>query len=148
MRETGGLWAAMPDITQKEDEEALLLLEESQGFLRTILMGIALQYRSLERERCRLLDGGAGPGPSPEALQTAASLITLCALFGFQRQAEGIAAQAAQNGAAPDGMDVKLGAVSILITLIRLARLQASLGQKGRAGEEETLEELTEMPDL
>lgn len=149
MRETGGLWGPVPDISRKEEEEALRLLEESQGFLRTILMGVALQYRSLDMERCRLLSGEENPsGPTPEAVQTAASLITLCALFGFQRQAEEIDRQTAASGTDPDMMDVKLGAVSILITLIRLVRLQASIGQKGAAGELETVEALSEMPDL
>ena len=78
-----------------------------------------------------LLLGGSPGGPTPQAVQAAASLITLCALFGFQRQAEGLAAQAAQSGAQPDTMDVKLGAINILLTLIRLARLQAASGPPG-----------------
>lgn len=137
----------MPDISRQEDREALQLLEESQGLLRTILMGVAMQYRSLDMERCALLEGTSPPGPTPGAVQTAASLITLCALFGFQRQAEGLAAQAAQAGEVPDMMDVKLGAASILISLIRLVRLQAAIRRKGST-ELETVEALDEMPDL
>ena len=131
----------------KETQAALSLLEDSQGYLRAILLGIALQYRSLDIERCLLLGGSPG-GPTPQAVQAAASLITLCALFGFQRQAEGLAAQAAQSGAQPDTMDVKLGAVNILLTLIRLARLQAASGQPGLPAEAETLAALTSTPDL
>lgn len=123
------------------------MLEESQGLLGTILLGVALQYRSLDIERCRLLEGGPClPGPGPEEVQAAASLITLCALFGFQRQAEGIAAQTAQAGECPDMMDVKLGAASILVTLLRLSRLLGAARQEG--GSLETTEDLVEMPDL
>lgn len=127
MRETGGLWAAAPDVGGREQEEALRLLEESQALLRTILLGIGLQYRSLDLERCRVM-GEEQPGPDPASIQIAASLVTLCALFGFQRQAEGLAAGAAQAGSPTDMMDVKLGAVSILVTLLRLVRLAAATG--------------------
>lgn len=130
-----------------ENAEALRLLEESQGFLRTILMGVALQYRSLDMERCLLLGGGR-EGPTPEAVQTAAAFITLCALMGFQRQAEGLAAQEAQAGACPDMMNVKLGAVSILISLMRLARLQAGTQRGGAPMGVEAAEALDDMPDL
>lgn len=126
MRETGGLWAAAPDTGGSMEEEALRLLDESQGYLRAILLGVALQYHSLDIERCRLLaEGQNQPGPSPEEVQAAASLITLWALLGFQRQAEGIAAQAALAGGPTDMADVQLGSVSILVTLIRLVRLLA-----------------------
>lgn len=141
------MWGPAPDFTGRENQEALRLLEESQGLLRTILLGVALQYRSLDMERCRLLeDASSQQGPGPEEVQAAASLITLCALFGFQRQAEGIAAQTAQAGGCPDMMDVKLGAVSILVTLLRLYRLLGAARQGG--GSLETAEDLAEMPDL
>ena len=58
MRETGGLWAAAPDTGGSMEEEALRLLDESQGYLRAILLGVALQYHSLDIERCRLLAEG------------------------------------------------------------------------------------------
>lgn len=131
----------------KETQGALGLLQDSQGYLQAIQLGIALQYHSLDIERCLLL-GGTPPGPAPQAVQTAASLLTLWALLGFQRQAEGLAAQAAQPGAQPDTMDVKLGAVSILLTLIRLARLQAAAGQTGPSAGAEAFAALTSTPDL
>ena len=149
MRGTGGLWASVPDMASREKQEALRLLEESQGLLGAILMGVALQYRSLDMERAKLLAGGEEAcGPGPEDVRMAASLITLCALFGFQRQAEGLAAREAQSGEAPDMMDVKLGAVSILISLLRLARLQEAFREAGPAGKQAQLEALDEMPDL
>ncbi len=73
-------------------------LEEYRGYLEAILMAVAMQLRSLDE-------------PSSLALQTAASLITLWALFGFQ-------------GLVEDPVDARLGATNILITLIRLVRLQ------------------------
>lgn len=143
MRETGGLWGPAPDTSRQETEEALRLLEESQGWLRTILMGIALQYRSLDMERRALLEGAPLPGPTPQAVQTAASLITLCALFGFQRQAEGLALEAGEGA---DMADVNLGAASILITLIRLVRLRASMARPETGLQ--AAEALDDMPDL
>lgn len=149
MRGTGGLWGHVPDTSSLENLETLRLLEESQGFLGAILMGVALQYRSLDMERARLLTGTEeAPGPGPKEVQTAAALITLCALFGFQRQAEETAARTAQSGEAPDMMDVKLGAVSILISLLRLVRLQKAFQETGPAGQQAVLEALEEMPDL
>ena len=47
----------------KETQAALSLLEDSQGYLRAILLGIALQYRSLDIERCLLL-GNSPVGPT------------------------------------------------------------------------------------
>lgn len=149
MRGAGGLWGHMPDTGSLEKLETLRLLEESQGLLGAILMGVALQYRSLDMARARLLSGGAeAPGPGPEAVQTAAALVTLCALFGFQRQAEEAAARTAQSGEAPDMMDVKLGAASILISLLRLARLQKAFQEPGPAGQQAAWEALEGMPDL
>lgn len=104
-----------------ELREGLDLLEESQAMLRAILFGLALQYHSLDMERCKLL--GQTPEKDPKGLQAAASLVTLGALFGFQGQAERLAEQTVQAGGQPDRMDVKLGATSILVTMIRLFRL-------------------------
>lgn len=122
MRETGALWGASPGTTGKQVEEGLRLLENSQGLLQTIMLGLALQYRSLELEKCRLL--GHEGGIEPQNMQIAASLITLRALYGFQCQAEGLATQGG------DTMDVKLGAVSILVGLIRLFLLLKEQGGK------------------
>lgn len=140
--------------------EGLRLLDNSQSLIRTIFLGLALQYRSLDLQRCLLKLQAEDPaavlcGPQPKEVQTAASLITLCALFGFQRQAEYLACQEAQAGGCPDMMDVKLGATIILISLIRLARLNAparSMAEQGETPEDfadlvET-EELTEEPDF
>lgn len=140
--------------------EGLRLLDNSQSLIRTIFLGLALQYRSLDLQRCLLKLQAENPaavlcGPQPKEVQTAASLITLCALFGFQRQAEYLACQEAQAGNCPDMMDVKLGATIILISLIRLARLNTPVQGVSRQGEtpeesadlEET-EELAEEPDF
>lgn len=108
--------------------ETLALLDEAQGFIRTIFLGLALQYKSFDIRRCQLLfpeEENLWNGMEPSAVQTAASLITLCALFGFQRQTEQLACQEAQAGGNPDLTDVKLGAAVILIALIRLVRLQS-----------------------
>lgn len=121
----------------EEIEAGLRLLEHSQALLRTIFLGLALQYHSLDLQRCQLLQAeDEGPlcgGNSPVEVQTAASLITLCALFGFQQQTEDLAAQTVREGQRPDLVDVKLGAAVILIALIRLFRLQ----RPGPAAEEE-----------
>ena len=45
-------------------------------------------------------------------------------------------------------MDVKLGAVSILISLLRLVRLQEAFREAGPTGKQAQLEALDEMPDL
>lgn len=151
VRGTGGLWGPSPDTARKEAEEALGLLEESQCYLRSILLGIALQYRSLDMERQRILAGeqaGSLCGPGPVQVQGAASLITLWALLGFQQQAQHLACGAAQRGLQPDMMDVKLGAVSILVSLLRLFRLWQASQQTGPAEELGQLEALDQPPDL
>lgn len=147
MREEGGLWGSMPDTGSREQQEALDILDEYQGLLRTIILGTALQYRSLEAERCRILHPATGvwSGPQPEDMQAAASLITLCALFGFQRQSAQLAAQTARSGGVPDCTEMSLGAASIGITLIRLLRLVCSQPEPNPTARElNTLEELGE----
>lgn len=115
----------------RQTAESLELLDNTQSLLRTIFLGLALQYKAMDLQRCRLLQEPEDPVQEtldPIAVQTAASLITLCALFGFQRQAEHLACQTAMAGEAPDMTDVKLGATVILISLIRLVRLQNQPG--------------------
>ena len=63
--------------------------------------------------------------PAPKSMQIAASLIVLSALFGFQKQAETIACQTAQEGVCPDWMEPKLNATVILVAILRLCRLAA-----------------------
>lgn len=135
--------------------EYLQLLNNSQGLIRTIFLGLALQHRSLDMQKSQLLaqaQNEAWKGLEPKAVQTAASLITLCALFGFQRQAETLAAQEAMAGGCPDMTDVKLGAAVILIALIRIARLNrpAPSGQEELGSREmpEGLEESEELEEL
>ncbi|MCH5353820.1 MAG: hypothetical protein J1E06_10195 [Acutalibacter sp.] len=111
----------------EELAESLRLLDNSQELLRTLFLGLALEYHSLDVQRCLLLqqqdpDLTCGELP-PLALQNAASLIILCVLFGFQKQTEALAQQSAQAGNCPDFTDVKLGATSILVALIRLIRM-------------------------
>lgn len=122
MKGENGLWPHAPEMAGRELEESLGLLDESQGMLRLIMIGLILQYASLDVQRQKLLDPETA-GPEPQCMQASASLITLGALFGFQRQAERLACQEAQSGSNPDMMDVKLGATSILVTMIRLLRL-------------------------
>lgn len=131
-------------VVGKELEESLGLLDESQEMLRLIMIGLILQYASLEVQRQKLLDPKAG-GPEPQCMQAGASLLTLGALFGFQRQAEWLAGREAQSGANPDLMDVKLGATSILVTLIRLFRLMRP-SQTENAGNDLTETELLSEP--
>lgn len=122
----------------EETAEGLRLLENSQSLLRTLFLGIALQYRSLDLQRCLLLRE-ADPQLScghvtPSAMQSAAFLIILCVLLGFQKQTEELAQQSAEAGSCPDLTDVKLGAASILITLIRLIRLNCGPGSTSSSG--------------
>ena len=136
----------------EKPERELQLLCQSQAMLRTLFLGIALQYRSLDVQREELLLQAEDPaaslsGPGPLELQNAASLIVLCALFGFQKQAEELANQAAQAGDCPDLLSVKLGATSILIALIRLARLNLGSSRSSQA-ELNSLEEAGDPADL
>ncbi len=137
--------------------ESLRILNNSQALLRTILLGTAMQYRSLDVQRQLLLSReleveSAPCGPSPQEIQTAASLLVIYALLGFQQQAERLARQeAALHGGCADLTDVKLGATVILVSLIRLARLNRPVCPAGnpreQAGFLET-EELTGLPEL
>ena len=122
-----GLWGP----GRRELQEGLGLIEESQALLRQILAGLLLQYASLDVQKQRLVRPEA-PVPNPQCMQMGASLLTLSALLGFQRQTEALAAQAGEQGAPTDGMDVRLGAVSILITLIRFLRLAGESGPSGK----------------
>ena len=134
-----GLWGP----GGRELPEGLGLIEESQALLRQILAGLLLQYASLDVQKQRLVRPEA-PVPNPQCMQMGASLLTLSALLGFQRQTEALAAQAGEQGAPTDGMDVRLGAVSILITLIRFLRLAGESGssEQGSPGKgEEALAE-------
>lgn len=116
-----------------ELQEQLLLLDHSQELLRSILLGIAMQYQALDLQKYRLLKDARKPqdtrtslGPDPKNIQIAASLIVLNALFGFQKQGEGIACQTAQAGGSPDWTEPKLNATVILVALLRLCRLISS----------------------
>ncbi len=142
-------------------QESLCLLDNSQSLIRTIFLGLALQYRSLDLQRCLLEWQAENPeapfcGPQPREMQTAASLITLCALFGFQRQAECLACQQLQSEGQADMMDVKLSALIILISLIRLVRLnippqenaKQEPAQQGNLAELEETEELSSEAEL
>lgn len=132
--------------------EALRILDNSQGLIRTIFLGLAMQYHSLDLQRELLLSENpenASPGLQPKEVQTAASLVTLCALFGFLRQAEKLAARAALEGAPLDCTDVNLSATIILISLIRLFRLNRPENIQGTPSQiqGEELEELGEEAD-
>lgn len=141
MQGEGAVNVSMQALTDKELEDGLALLRESQAFLQAILFGVALQYHSLDLEREKLL--GQSAGADPQTLQMIASLVTLGALFGFQNQAECLADQKAHVGEVPDMMDVKLGATSILVTMIRLFRL---LGE--RWGPQNQLNPLSQVEEL
>ena len=45
----------------EELQEQLNLLENSQGLIRTILLGIALQYKALDVQKCLLLNSANDP---------------------------------------------------------------------------------------
>lgn len=117
----------------RELEKNLRLVENSQELLRTLFLGLALEYRSLDLQRCLLLqqqDPEISCGElTPLALQNAASLIILCVLLGFQQQTETLARQSAESGNCPDLTDVTLGAISILVALIRLVKLNCGTGE-------------------
>lgn len=124
----------------EELQENLRVVDDSMAMLRTILLGISMQYRSLcaQREQLLLPDGAALCGPLPKDIQAAASLIIIYALLGFQQQAERLACLEAKDGGVPDFTDVKLGATVLLVSLIRLIRLtmQNASEQPGTASEE------------
>lgn len=92
------------------ERDMLGRLEESKGLLLGILIGVAMQMRSLDLARCRLLGEEA---PGVEELQLGASLLSVWALMGFQRQAL----------SAGDPWDQNVGMASLAIGLIRLTRL-------------------------
>ena len=124
--------AKEPPLSE-ELQEQLALLENSQGLIRAILLGVAMQYKALDLQKCLLLESArdaqtvdTASCPDPKAIQIAASLIVLYALFGFQKQAEGIACQTAQAGGCADWTEPKLNATVILVALIRLCRLASS----------------------
>lgn len=111
--------------------EQVKIIENSQSLIRTIFLGLAMQYKSLDMQHQQLCDiicgqeDGTEPCPDPKAIQIGASLIILYALLGFQNQAKGIARQTEESGLCPDATDIQLGALVILVALIRLFRLAA-----------------------
>lgn len=126
MRQEGSLWGPSPG-GQADGEEALELLDQSYRLLSAILLGVIMQLRSLELERCRLLGSQVS---GVEQLQLGASLLSVWALAGFNRQAQGL----------DDPCDKTLSSTSLAIGLIRLMKFLCP-GQGG--GEAEVLE-LTE----
>lgn len=115
----------------EEEDRGLALVDNSIRLIRTVFLGIAMQYRALLLQRSLILcpetaDGTTGPEAiSPREIQAAASLIILCALLGFQNQAKEVACQTAQAGSCPDTTDIQLGSIVILVAIIRLLRLAA-----------------------
>ncbi len=105
----------------KEALQGLSLLENSQGLIRAVFLGIAMQYRALELQKQLLLTGNQPE--DPKALQIAASLVILCALFGFQAQDERLASQALAAEDVPDLLEPRLNATVLLVALLRLFRL-------------------------
>lgn len=143
------------------DEQALCgqlaLLDNSQALMRTIFLGLAMQYKVINEQRCRLLEGRE-IGNDIKSVQIAASLIVLSALFGFQSQAQSIAEQTCAAGVCPDNTELTAGALVITAALIRIfklagsqntsatpARQQEAEGSAESAAEEtEDLEEIAE----
>lgn len=113
MRQEGALWAPSP-IGRAAQEDALRLLDESHRLLLAILLGVVMQVRSLELERCQLL-GDDTPGTASEVrqLQLGASLLSVWALMGFHLQAQELDGPCEQT----------LGSTSLTIGLIRLMKL-------------------------
>ncbi len=109
MKQESSSWAPSP---QAGSEDVLRLLDESHRLLSAILLGVIMQMRSLELERCRLL-GARVQGV--EQLQLSASLLSVWALMGFNRQAEELS----------DPCDQTLSSASLTIGLIRLMKLLA-----------------------
>lgn len=135
-----------------EIQEQLFLLENSQCLIRSILLGVAMQYQALDLQKYLLLQEARKPQgskiagcPDPKSIQVASSLIVLNALFGFQKQAEDIASQTAQAGGCPDWMESKLNATVILVALLRLCRLvspgNAPASGGAASAEDQNLEE-------
>lgn len=111
------------------DEQALCsqlaLLDNSQALMRTIFLGLAMQYKVINEQRCRLLEGRE-IGSDIKNVQIAASLIVLSALFGFQSQAQSIAEQTCAAGVCPDNTELTAGSLVITAALIRIFKLAGS----------------------
>lgn len=167
-------WARLPETAGETEEETegaaglspalcdqLGLIKNSQNLMMLSIVGLAIQYRSLDVQRCLLLDSAANPGQpgqsapaspenelcDPKTMQLAASLLILASLLGFQQQANCLAAQSAAAGVC-DFLEPKLNATAIAIALIRYFKLlqsgQARPGESEAAAELEETEELTE----
>ena len=102
--------------------EALGLLEESERLLGAIPLGVGMQLRSLELERCRLLGDGT-LGADIRQLQLSATLLSVWGLMGFWRQAM----------SAGDSCEQSLGSASLIIGLTRLMRQLAPKSQETAA---------------
>ena len=133
-----------------ETQQQIGIIENSQALIRSILLGIGLQYKSLDIQKCQLIESAQNPQcadtadcPDPKALQIAASLIILSALFGFQKQAEDIACRTAEAGDCPDWTEAKLNATVIAVALIRLCRL-TNQPQARPSAAEQSVEEVEE----
>lgn len=133
MRQEGALWAPSP-TGRAAQEDALRLLDESHRLLLAILLGVIMQMRSLELERCRLL-GDADPENASQIkqLQLGASLISVWALMGFHRQAQELDGPCEQT----------LASTSLTTGLIRLMKLLNP--EPGQAVQEE-IADITEPP--
>lgn len=125
MLKNGGLWTRSP-AGRAGQEEAVRLLDNSQRLLSAILLAVLMQMRSLELERQELL---GAPGQGAEQLQLWASLLSVWALAGFQRQSRELS----------DPCDGTLASTSLAIGLIRLIKLLCP-GQESEFQEAEILD--------
>lgn len=113
----------------------LALLQNTQELVGVILAALVWQYQALHIQQAILLDNAAGrPAgayPDPTTLRLSASLMTLYALFGLQRQSTWLAARSRQAGEKADWVEPALGALVIGIALIRYIRLVQTQGNAG-----------------
>lgn len=105
--------------------DQLCVLDNTQSLIRTIFLGLAMQYNALSVQRTALLTQEP-PCTDPKKIQIAASVIILYALFGFQKQAEELACAGQDSCGCADFTDAKLNATVLLVALIRLFRLSSS----------------------
>lgn len=85
--------------------------DEAYGLLLMILLAVLMQLRALEQDR------SGADCPSAQQLRTGASLLSVLALMGFDRQA--------QSQGDPAGRTLSL--ISLTVGLIRLIRQQSSV---------------------
>ena len=137
-------------------QRQLEILDNSQRLVFISLLGILLQYKSIDAQRDTLLSNAfcsdsVQPAclPDPKTMRLGASLLIILALLGFQVQTEELNRQAAAAGQDPNASESVLNSTAIAIAMIRYLQLvQAACQTPASPNQSELQDNIDELSPL